>query len=233
MAPVLLVAGVLACGSQPPAHPTPAATVTPAARAAIACDRLKARAPGIEGCPPAGLALDRPAVSHDPGIGDADAQHMAEGFARSYAVSNWAINQGYPVFLQSPLLTSRDGQATAVSFGDDLRLMARARQLGVRYRVDPALRLAAVSAFAVPAAVATQARSAELVPGQFALALALRGPYAAYIGDQPVTTFPATYAARIVMFGDLRDDPDFGGWMWTWGGYAGCDQPWVEAMCRA
>src|SRR5207249_3444100 len=65
------------------------------------CPTLKARAPEIEACPPPDLKLDHPVVSRDPALADADAQHAVDGFARSYAIYNWAINHGYENFIHS------------------------------------------------------------------------------------------------------------------------------------
>lgn len=59
------------------------------------------------------------------------------------------------------------------------------------------------------------------------------GPYAARVGDRLVQSAPATYVAATIVFGELRDDPALGGWTWVWGGYVGCDQPWVRSLCRA
>jgi len=235
VAPVAIAVTALACGTtQPQSGWVTPTNHAPAVASAgpIDCARLQARAPGIEGCPPANLALDRPSVAHAAGISGADAQHMADGFARSYAIANWAINQGYATFLQSGLLSSRQGQATSSSFGQDLREMYLAQRANGRYRVDPPLRLTAVWAAPVPAAVRAQATSLQLAPGPDALALAFQGPYAAYVGSQVVTSNPANYSVRVLMFGELRNDADLGGWLWSWGGYASCDQQWTEGLCR-
>lgn len=197
------------------------------------CADLRARAPAIEACPPTDLALDRPSAGHDPGIAGADAGHMAEGMARSWALATWAINHGYGGFLRAGLVASVEAEATAVSFGDDLRFLDDARRSGTRYRIDTPLVLSRVVAVPVPRRVADQARRAGLVPGRVGLSLVARGPYAAHLGDRLVQSAPATYVAATFVFGEPRDDPALGGWTWVWGGYVGCDQPWVRSLCRA
>lgn len=218
----------------PPAAPSAVASPTPSRSGpADLCADLRARAPGIEACPPTDLALDRPSVGHDPGIAGAVAEHMAEGLARSWALANWAINHGYGGFLRAGLVASVEAEATAVSFGDDLRFLDDARRSGTRYRIDTALVLSRVVAVPVPQRVADQARRAGLVPGPVGLSLVARGPYAAHLGDRLVQSAPATYVAATFVFGEPRDDPALGGWTWVWGGYVGCDQPWVRSLCRA
>jgi hypothetical protein len=234
VAAVAVALGAVGCGSQPQAGWATPANRAPVAASAgpVDCARLQARAPGIEGCPPANLALDRPSVAHAAGVSDADAQHMAEGFARSYAIANWAINQGYAAFLQSGLLSSTQGQATSSSFGEDLRQMYLAQRAGARYRVDPPLKLAAAWATPLPAAASAQARSLQLAAGPDALALAFQGPYAAYAGTRVVNSYATNYTVRVLVFGELRNDADMGGWLWSWGGYVSCDQQWAEGLCR-
>jgi hypothetical protein len=237
----LLTAGivgvVLACGAQPgPVSAVPAGSATSAAKAAagtVNCAHLRTRAPDIEGCPPAGLALDQPSLAHAAGVSDVEAQHMGEGFARSYAIANWAINQGYSMILRAGLISSPEGQATASSFGDDLRHIYEAQRAGTRYRIDPPLRLVAIRAVTVEPAVSAQATFSKLTPGPYALVLTLQGPYMAYLGSQVVVSHAAAYSAHVLMFGDLRDDADLGGWIWSWGGYVTCDQPWAASLCRA
>jgi hypothetical protein len=98
--------------------------------------------------------------------------------------------------------------------------------------VDPPLKLTAARAGPVPAAVSAQAQGLQLAPGPYALALGFQGPYTAYIGSQVVTSHPANYSVRVLMFGELRNDADLGGWVWSWGGYVSCDQQWTEALCH-
>jgi len=177
----VVLLGLLAASAcaPPPAASGPSSTVrSPApsrSEPADLCADLRARAPGIEACPPTDLALDRPSVGHDPGIADDDARHMAEGLARSWALANWAINQGYGGFLRAGLVASGEAQATAVSFGDDLRYLDDARRAGTRYRIDTPLVLSRVVAVPVPQPVADQARRGGLVPGPVGLSLVARG----------------------------------------------------------
>src|SRR5207249_3816027 len=102
----LLVAGLLciACDAGQRAAPREAGGDHQAApTTSAACAGLRARA-AIAECPPADLRLDRPTVSHDDAVADRDAAHMAEGVARSYALSNWAVNRGDAAFLRAGLI---------------------------------------------------------------------------------------------------------------------------------
>jgi hypothetical protein len=232
---LLLAAGVLACahpGSRASATPGTVSRPVPPSAAAVACDRLQARAPTIEACPPASLPLARPAVAHGQDVTGEAAQQMAEGFARSYAIANWAINGGDTRFLQAGLISSPQARATAISFGEDLAYLARARQKGVTYRVDQPLQAVAVRPATLAPEVRTEATREQFVSGPMALVIDFRGPYSARLGDEVVGSYPAGYAVRVLLFGELRNDLDLGGWIWSWGGYTGCGQPWVGGTCR-
>jgi hypothetical protein len=206
---------------------------TPRAATAVECAPLKARAPSIEECPPRNLALDRPATSHGAGVAEADAAQAAEGVARSYAIYNWAINRADTGFIGAGLISYATGTAVPISFGEDLQFLQQARQASARYRIDPPLRLVAARAVAESAAMRGQALPHGLVPGPMALVLTFQGPYRAYIGDRLVRSDPSNFVARVVLFGELRSDADLGGPIWLWGGYVGCDQAWVQELCRA
>src|SRR5207237_10883279 len=126
------------------------------------CAALKARAPSIEACPPADLSLDQPAVSHDATIAQADAEHAGDGFARSYAIYNWAINHGYENFIRSGLISSTTGQAESVSFGSDLDQLEQARSAGVRFKIDPPLRVVSARADTLSSQVLAYAQQSGL-----------------------------------------------------------------------
>ena len=228
----LLAAGTLACAGPELHAPAPLPTTAPAAAARVACDRLKARAPSIEACPPAALPLEHPAVVHGPDVADGVAQQMAEGFARSYAMANWAINAGYPRFLQAGLISSPRARATAISFGEDLAYLAQARQQGVAYRIDLPLRAVRVRPVLLAPEVRTEADTEQFVSGPVALVIDFQGPYAARLGDRVVRSYSASYTVRVLLFGELRNDADLEGGIWSWGGYTGCGQPWVGGTCR-
>jgi hypothetical protein len=232
---LLLAAGMLACAAPGSRTPAPSGIVsrsTPTSTAAVACDRLEARAPTIEACPLAGLPVARPAVAYGQDVTEEAAHQMAEGFARSYAIANWAINAGYTRFLQAGLVSSPQARATAISFGEDLAYLARARQRGVTYRVDQPLQAVLVRPATLAPEVRSEATREQFVSGPVALVIDFRGPYSARLGDEVVASYPAGYAVRVLLFGELRNDSDLGGWIWSWGGYTGCGQPWVGGTCR-
>jgi len=197
------------------------------------CSALKARAPAIEACPPPNLSLEHPVVSRDPTVADTDAQHAVEGFARSYAIYNWAINHGYVNFIRSGLISFTTGQAETVSFGTDLDQLDEARREEAVFKIDPPLKLVSARAEPLSPQVAAYARQSGLATGAVGLRLTFQGPYGAYIGNRAVTSHPSSFVVRVVMFGELRNDADLGGWLWVWGGYASCNAPQVADACAA
>lgn len=234
---VTAAASVLGCGSQKASvesEPRPSASaVTASNDAGDRCATLKARASGIESCPPASLAMDRPRVSHDASMSDEEAQKMAQGAVRTQALDSWAVNHGYDRFLQAGLLSYPEPEVVRQSFGADLDQIAAARKEGKVYRLDPPLRLDTVRAVSVPPDGRQQASQLRMVSGATGLVLRLVGPYAEYIGDRQVRAHPADFAASILVYGELRNDPDLGGWIWYWGGYAQCIVPLARRICDA
>lgn len=227
-----LVCAACGVGPQPVAQKTPTPVSSSRPAPAAECAKLKARAPAIEECPPQDLALDRPASAHGPGVADADAERAAEAIARSYAIYNWAVNRADTGFIRAGLISYATGPAVPTSFGEDLQFLEQARQASARYRIDPPLRLVTARTVAVSAGMRDQATRHDLVPGPVALVLTFQGPYRAYIGDRLVRSDPSSQLVKLALFGELKGDPDLGGPVWLWGGYAGCDQPWAQELCR-
>jgi hypothetical protein len=230
-------ASALACGggqaAVKPSPPAPRSAATPAASPTDRCASLKARAPGIEACPPASLAFATPRASHDASLSDEDARRMAQGAARSYAIYNWAVNQGYDGFIKAGLLSYPRPDVVKLSFGEDLVGIEAARRSHTTYRLDPPLRLDAVRAVGLPPEARQDAAKLGAEAGTTALVFRLVGPYGEYLGDRVTQSRPPDYVHPILVYGELRNDPDLQGWIWYWGGYAQCSLPPTRRLCDA
>lgn len=231
--------GATACGGVGAAvtrQPSPSASsAMSAADAAVRCQQLAMR--HIAPCPPAGLAMERISIRNGTHgqVSDGDARAQGQAYLRAHALYVWAVRQdGGDAFLLSGALVAQETARTNI-FRSEVKLFADARTAGGRARVEP-LTTTEITLVPVPEALRDLALRTDLVPSPYAWVDNQAGPARAWIEATDGTArdevrIPAGQPHPILVFGQVRNDPDLGP-IWYSGGEYGClASAQVRAVC--
>lgn len=203
-------------------RPSPAASV--AAGLEARCIDLQARDAG--GCPPASLPAEPIAVRNGTGGGldDATVQAMGRAYLRTHALYDWAVRQpAGDAFLLGGTIAPAEIARTNV-FRTEAKAFAEARSAGGSLQVQP-LTTRAVTLVAVPPALREAADRDGLGAGGYAWVDDQAGPaLVTLVGSgapRVLLRIPPGEPHPILVFGQVREDPDLGV-IWYIGGEYGC-----------
>src|SRR5215472_4684780 len=223
---ILSVTGLLAaaaCGV--PAAPTrPPPVASASAGLDARCIDLQAR--GAGGCPPASLPTEPIAVRNGTGgaVDDATVQAMGRAYLRTHALYDWAVRQpAGDAFLLGGAIAPAEVARTNV-FRTEAKAFAEARAAGGSLRVEP-LTTRAITLVEVPPALRDAAGRDGLGAGGYAWVDDQAGPALVTLlgpgGPRELLRIPPGEPHPILVFGQVREDPDLGV-IWYIGGEYGC-----------
>ena len=217
----------VACGStaviEKPNQSRSAAT--PDAATSARCVQLQAR--HVTPCPPANLALEHIAIHNATrgGVPDATARDEGMAYLREHALYDWAVRQANgDAFLSSGALVPPETGRTNI-FRAELKLFADARAAGGSAHISP-LTTTDITLVPVPPALQDAAQRDGLQPSQYAWVDNQAGPARAWIQTPDGRSRDEVRIADgqphpILVFGQVRDDPELGS-LWYLGGEYGC-----------
>ena len=194
--------------------------------AAIArCQRLQERL--VTPCPPATLALERIAIRNGThgAVDDAVARAQGLAYLRVHALYTWAVHQDAgDRFLLSGALVSPETGRTNI-FRAEVTLFTEARTAGGHAHIEP-MTTTEVTLVPVPDTLRNAAQRDGLQPSQYAWVDNQAGPAHLWIdlpggGIREGARIPAGQPHPILVFGEMRDDPELGS-IWYQGGVYGC-----------
>jgi hypothetical protein len=228
---------VAACGAATTStrpSPAPAASM-PDAAAIARCQRLQERL--VTPCPPATLTLERIAIRNGThgAVSDSDVRTQGLAYLRVHALYTWAVHQdaGDKFLLSGAIVPPETGRTNI--FRAEVGVFADARTAGGRARIEP-MTTTEVALVPVPDAIRAAAQRDGLQPSAFAWVDNQAGPAHTWI-DLPNGTvregvrIAAGQPHPILVFGQVRDDPELGS-IWFLGGEYGClASPQVRVVC--
>jgi hypothetical protein len=226
-----------ACGSSQTAGTSaPPATATPdQAAAAARCQQLEQR--HVSPCPPATLPQERIAIRNGTGgkVPDDQVREQGLSYLRMHALYVWAVKQADgDRFLTSGAIAPPEVGRTNL-YGTEVRLFASARAAGGRARVQT-LTTTEITLVPVPQALQDVARQDGLTPSAYAWVDNQAGPGRGWIeapdgSTRDVVRIPDGQPHPILVFGQVKDDPELGA-IWFQGGEFGClSEPKVRTAC--
>jgi hypothetical protein len=199
------------------------------------CPGLKAR--GVDPCPPDRLPLEQLPV-RDQTLGAVPPETVrawAEGFQRTYTYYLWAEGAGSDNFLLSGVL-GPPAIAESTLYNSEVGFIRRARDLGATLRLEP-LHWTRITLVKVPENIRQAAVRHGYKPSDYGWIAMQVGPAKAEAvmadgSSQVLDSMAPGEASPILVFGELRNDPDLGP-IWYQGGLFGCRGAEMEAVCRA
>jgi hypothetical protein len=229
--------GATACGSlgtSTRASSPPPPSVTSAVDTAVRCQHLADR--HVTPCPPVSLPLERIEIRNAThGVSDDDARTQGQAYLRAHALYTWAVRQDAgDAFLLSGAIVPAETARTNI-FRAEIELFAHARAAGGRARIQP-LTTTEVTLVSVPQALQDLATHEDLAPSPYAWVDNQEGPARAWIetpggGSREEVRIAAGQPHPILVFGQVRNDPELGS-IWYSGGEFGClASAQVRAVC--
>ncbi|HKF78911.1 MAG TPA: hypothetical protein VKF59_22405 [Candidatus Dormibacteraeota bacterium] len=236
---VLVVAGLSACsGPLPATHasPAPRGSAPPSAAAdPQRCARLARR--GFTPCPPTADRLQLPPTTirnaTNGAVTDATAQEWGRAFQLAQAYYYWAMQHNARGALTSGVLADASPNAVGNLFGTDLQDLDNARQQQGTLLFQP-LQVRLIQLVAIPPNLAQAMSKQGLTASTYAFAVLFVGPgqRAIQLSDGRrivLVSSDSTYSAMLLIWGDLRSDPDLGQ-IWFEHGNYGCEAA-VQNVC--
>jgi hypothetical protein len=226
---------VVSCGSAPTARPSVVPAATSAVDAAARCQQLAQRS--VTPCPPADLPPEHIAVRNGTrgGVSDQEVRTEGQAYLRAHALYVWAVAQeAGDTFLLSGAIVPHETARTNI-FRDEARIFADARAAGGRARIEP-LTTTQITLVPVPQTLSDVARREGMQPSAYAWVDNQAGPAHAWIetpsgGSREELRIGVGDPHPILVFGEVRDDPELGS-IWYMGGEFGClAAPSVRVVC--
>jgi len=236
----LLAAGLAAaaCGAAgaPVSRPAAAPPASPTADPAVRCQQLAAR--HVTPCPPANPRQEAITIRNGThgAVPDPDVRAQGEAYIRAHGLYVWAVHQDTgDAFLQSGAVVDSETARTNI-FRVEIRAFEDARSAGGRARIEP-LTTTEITLVPVPQTLRDGAQRDGLQPSPYAWVDNQTGPAHVWIelpggGTRDVVRIGAGEPHPILVFGQLRDDPELGA-VWYAGGEYGClsGDGRVRAVC--
>jgi hypothetical protein len=211
----------------------------PSANAAtndLRCESLARR--GLSPCPPGSLELEPIAIKNGTrGTVDDEIVRMdGQAYLRAHALYMWAVGRAEAsAILTSGVLAPPDIAQTNAFRGEvEAFTRARASGSGVSFQ---ALKTTAIRLVPVPPNLQEAARRQGLEPSPYAWVDNQAGPAKVVVqgkdGSRRTTlSIPPGEPHPVLVFGELKDDPDLG-FIWFQGGIYGClTTPELRATCQ-
>jgi hypothetical protein len=167
-------------------------------------------------------------------VPDAKAQEWGRAFQLAQAYYYWVIQNNARDALTSGALADSSPSAVGNLFSDDLMDLDQAKQAGGVLLYDPP-RTPLTQVVVIPPDLQQAMERQGLTASQYGLAVRLTGPSHRAIRlpdgrQQQIVTRDSNYVATLLLWGELRSDPDLGAIWYEHGSY-GCDGS-VRSVCQ-